>query len=488
MQIKQLVISLLVGGMTGCAIYGPTYEKPKMDVDQGWVSKDKLANIESGIDLSNDAWWGKFNDKELNGLIESALANNNNIQMAIGNIVQAQGYLQQIKMNWIPTINAQATYSSSQLVGANVISPSATSTGSIAAAASNGYAVGLVPSYMLNIFQQIRMQEAAKAGLMVSIYTKNAMRITIIGQVAGGYFTLVAQDYQLQQQKQLVEDIGKQLELAKAQYKLGYISLLTLQNTEQQYYTAKAQIPVIENNVVQSKNALRVLTNQNPGNINRDDDFMSIKVDGVIPVGLPSDVLKSRPDVKQAEEQLKQANANIGVATSNFFPSISLTSPIGTSANDLSKLFSAGTDFWQNQIQATMPILNLSLYGQIKGAKGAYYNAYYNYINTVKTAFQQVDNSLSGHEQLTNSYSAQELQYKSTMLGYDLGNQRYKDGADSYSTMLNYKITMDKAAITLSSIKLQQLQSIVTLYQNLAGGYNVKNTDKPKKFGDSHDA
>jgi NodT family efflux transporter outer membrane factor (OMF) lipoprotein len=488
MQIKSLVVMLVGLAVVGCSIYGPTYDKPKIDIESSWATKDSLAKIESGVDLSNTAWWSKFNDQQLTQLIESALVNNNDIQMAIGNIIQAQGYLQQVRMNWVPTVSAQATRSTSQLVGANVISPNATSSGGIAAAASDSYAAGLVPEYTLNIFQQIRSQEAAKASLMAALYTKDAMRLTIIGQVAGGYFTLIGQDYQLQIQQQLVDDLGKQFELSQAQYKLGYISLLNLQNIEQQYYTAKAQIPVIQNNIVQSVNALRVLTNQNPGAVKRNNNFESMSIDGIIPGGLPSDVLKSRPDIMQAEEQLKQANANIGVATSSFFPAINITSPIGSSVDDLSKLFSAGTDFWQKQIQVSMPILNLSLYGQIKGARGAYYNAYYNYINTVRNAFAQVDNSLSGHDKLTVSYTVQQEQYNSAKLGYRIGNQRYLQGADSYAAMLNYKVNFDNAALSLANIKLQQLQSIVNLYQSLAGGYNVKNTAKPNKFGDAHDS
>jgi len=488
MQIRSLVVILTSLIVAGCSIYGPSYEKPKINVESGWASKDSLAKIESGVDLSNLAWWSKFNDARLTALIESALANNNNIQMAIGNIIQAQGSLQQIKMNWVPTVAAQGTYSTSELIGANIISPNAVGSGAVAASASNSFGAGLVPEYTLNILQQIRTQEAAKAGLMAAIYTKDAMRLTIIGQVAGSYFTLISQDYQLQVQNQLVTDLGKQLELAQSQYKLGYISLLNVQNIEQQYYTAKSQVPVIQNNIVQSVNALRVLTNQNPGDIARSNNFESLNIESIIPGGLPSDVLKSRPDIMQAEEQLKQANANIGVATSSFFPTLNLTSPIGSSVDDLTKLFSGGTDFWQKQIQATMPILNLSIYGQIKSARGAYYNAYYNYINTVRNAFAQVDNSLAAHDQLTLSYNMRQQQYSSAKLGYELGNQRYIQGADSYAVMLNYKVTLDNANLAVVNAKSQQLQSIVNLYQNLAGGYKVNNTMKPNKFGDAHDS
>lgn len=488
MNIKRFTLALLVLSASSCALYGPSYKKPDVAAPKNWSSQDSLSQIESGVNLPDTAWWSKFNDAELNSLIAEALKNNNNIQQSIGNIIQAQGLLEQVKMAWIPTVGGQATYSSTQPIGGGTSSSSGGASPSGSTSILNGYSAGLVPAYSLNIFQQLRNQEAYKANLAAMEYTKNATRLTIISQVAGSYFTLLAYDYQLKQQKELVNDTLKQYELGKEQYKLGYISLLTLQNLEQAYYTATAQVPVIQNNIVQSENALQVLINQNPGHIKRSDNFMAIKTDGIIPANLPSTVLKNRPDVMQAEEQLKQANANIGVATANFFPTISLTGGLGSNTSSLSSLFSSGTNFWQEQIQATMPFLNLSYLGTIKGAKGAYYTAYYNYILTVKTAFSQVDNGLSGHQQLTDSYNLQKQQYDSTVVANDIGNQRYKQGADSYSTYLNYKVSMENAAIILTNIKLQQLQSIVTLYQALAGGYNIDNTDKPNKFGDSHDA
>ena len=201
---------------------------------------------------------------------------------------------------------------------------------------------------------------------------------------------------------------------------------------------------------------------------------------------MPSTVLKQRPDVLQAEEQLKAANANIGVATSNFFPTIALTGAGGVGSASLSGLFS-GSGFWTSQISATMPILNLSIYGQIKGAKGAYYSAYYNYIQTVRNAFAQVENGLTAQQKLSDSYNFQNQVYKSSKLSYEISNSRYISGADNLAALLSSKVALDNSAITLNQAKLQQLQSIVNLYQALAGGYNLDNTNGQKEFGDSHD-
>lgn len=492
MHQKCLSILLIIACVlvTGCALWGPSYTKPNTDIPESFVSQDALSMKQSALESKRDriinlAWWEQLHDPELNSLVESAIKSNTNIQQAIGNIIQANGALQQVEAAWIPTVGVSpgykqtGTYSGSNANGA---------VSNLTIGGNAGYFLNFSPSYTLNIMQQLRSQEAAKANVSAAKFAKDAIRITIIGQVAGSYVTLRGYDYMLSLQKTLVEDTKNQYELGKAQYKEGYISLLTLQNYQQQYQAAKAQIPIIENNIVSTRNAIRVLVNKNPGDINRGISFDKLPMDGLIPSNLPSEVLQNRPDILQAESQLIAANANIGVATSTFFPSISLTGSTGSAASSLSQLFQLGSDFWLGQIALNMPILNFTIYGQIKSARGAYYTAYYNYIQAVRTAFSQVDNGLSGHDKLIKSYKEQQQVYDSTNVAFDLGNQRFKDGADSYVTLLTYKINLDNAALSLANLKVQQLQTIVQLYQALAAGVNVGNSDSPNiKFGDGRD-
>ena len=496
MQIKKVSGVILAVALSGCGIFGPSYTKPDVGAPAAWNSKDSIANLGDGkhvIDLPDLAWWKKFNDPKLNELMVEAMKNNNQIQMAIGNIIQAQGLLQQIEMMWVPTVNVVPGYGQNGWYGGTNANSGSTgggaSTGTTGSTlGTNGYSVGVVPNYSLNILQQIRQQQAASASLRAAKSTHDAMRLTIISQVVAGYFTLLEQNYALQLQQQLVKDAGERDELARGQYKNGYISLLDLQNYEQVYEQAKVQVPIIEANIVASQNALQVLVNKNPGVVPTGLDFTKIAMDGIVPGNVPSTVLRQRPDVVAAEEQLIAANANIGVATANFFPTISLTGGVGTASSQLAGLFSSYNDYWSAAVNAVMPVLNLSYFGSIRQAKGAYYTAYYNYIFTVRGAFAQVDNALATHQKSTDSYKEQLQVYNSTVLANQLGDERFKQGLDSLVTSLNYKITMDNSAITLATSKLNQVQSIVNLYQAMAGGYNVDNTDKPKKFGDGHDA
>lgn len=487
MQMKRLSILLIGVLVTGCGIWGPSYEKPNLDTPDKWHSTDSLSQMESDANLPDTAWWRNFNDPKLNGLVESALKNNNNIQMAIGNIIQAEGNLQRVRMGWVPTLSVSPSYGSTGSFGSGT---SNTANAFTTGGGNAGYQVGLMPNYTLNIMQQLRMQEQAEAQLLVAKYTKDAMRLTVISQVAGSYFTLGQQRYTLELQKQLVTDTGKLYELAKGQYNHGLISLLTLQQYLENYQNAKAQVPIIENNIVATQNALKVLINQNPGEVMMGSKFIEMPMTGIIPANMPSTVLKQRPDIMQAEQNLVAANANIGVATSFFFPTLNITGGVGTATSQFSQLFSSTTDWWSTQIGARMPVLNMAQFGVIKGAKGAYYTSYYQYVQTVRQAFAEVDNGLSGHQKITDSYNQQLEAYNSSVTAYKLGIDNFKNGYFNELQELNYKVSMENAAISLANTKLNQLQSIVNLYQALAGGYNINNESDsvPIKFGDDHDA
>jgi outer membrane protein, multidrug efflux system len=484
MQIKRLCVLMLGAAISGCGLWGPNYTEPTVDTQTAWRSPDSLATVQTDADLPDTAWWNQFNDARLNDLMYQALKNNTQIQQAIGNIVQAQGYLEQIQMGWVPTLSLPFGGSTT----GEYTSSLSSSTSSASAGGNTGYQVGLVPNYTVNILQQLRQVEAAKASLLASQSTKDAMRLTILSQVAGSYFTLSELNYYLGLQQTLVADTGKLDELAKAQYADGYISLLSLQTYEQNYETAKAQIPVIQNNIVSTENALKVLINRNPGPIMLGSNFNDIPMNGIIPSNIPSTVLAQRPDVVEAQQQLIQANADIGVATAAFFPSLNITGGSGTSSSALNGLFSPDNDYWQFKSNNALPLIDFAQLGTIKSAKGAYYASYYNYIYTIRNAFAQVDNGLSGHEQLTKSYNEQVKVFNSTKLAYKLSVDNFNDGLYNKLQELSSKVSVDTEAITLASAKLNQLQSIVNLYQALAGGYNVKNTQKPNKFGDARDS
>lgn len=491
MKIKPIAgLCIIAMWLSGCSMLGPRYNQPQVQVPNKWQHGNENKNlVTSSANLSDVSWWRKFNDPELNQLLDEALANNNDIQEAIGNITTAAGKLQQVHMAWVPTIDLGGTAGTTNInlnnpAALNQLAPSFQGS----SITQNYYAAGLIPAYSINVFQQIDNQKAANANLAAAVAQKNATRLAVISQVVGSYFTLLSLNEQLHEEQQLITDLSELVKLTEIQYHYGLIDETPLQQVQEQLSQAKMQLPALKTNVVMVNNALSVLIGKSPMAIKVSKPFMKVELSGLIPVNMPSQVLNNRPDIMQAEAQLKLAGANIGLARAKFFPQIMLFSPPGFYNMQLTNLFSSSGTFWANQIIATMPILNLGILGLIKQAKGQYYVAYYNYIKTVENAFSEVDTNLSGYTQNNQMLRETNAYYKTANSIYKLKHLGYTKGSISYPASLSSKISEDNVAIMLSQAKLQQLQSIVKLYQSLAGGYNYQNTETPKSFGDDRDA
>lgn len=490
MKIKQLSLLIPLGvAVTGCGLLGPTYEKPTLTTPTTWASKDQKSSAES-VNLAQTAWWKKFNDPMLNKLIESALTNNNNIQMAMGNMLQAQASLRQVNMGWVPTVSIGGGGMVGQSFNPSFTNNTGQALPNVANGTQgfNGYGYGVIPSYTLNVFEQIKRGEIAKLSLEMQKQNINAVRLGVISQVASSYFTLLGLHCQLELQQQLLADAQDLRKYNQIKLDKGSISDLNMQGLDQYIASIKANIPMLKSDITQAENALQVLTNNNPGKIKLANKFDNITTNNIVPVNLPSSVLESRPDVAIAEYQLQVANADIGAARSMFFPSISLTGMLGQGSMTLTNLFTAGGDVWMTQLAAFMPAFNMGIYAQIDKAKAGYYTAYYNYAQTVRSAFAQVDNSLANHDSLTENLKERQQSLDKANNIYTISQKQYKHGSIAYADTLNLKLNVDYALASQNQVKIQQLNSLVNLYQALGGGYLVEsNLSQSKKFNDSHD-
>lgn len=474
--MKQLTLILTLSSvLTGCALFSPEYQQPAIAAPS--QTRTGVIFESNSTDFSQLQWWKKFQNPLLNSLIIQALKNNNELKMAQGNILQAQAQLKSAEYAWIPTLSA-----SGMGLAGNTYMTNMTPQGSLARALPAGsvgntnfnvWEGGFVPSYTFNVFANLNQTKLAQASLEMQQAAFNATRLSIISQVSGGYFMLLGQKQQLLLQRQLLADLDKLSQLQQLKITVGTADQTNLKLLQQQYQDANAKIPQIENSIAATENALKVLLGENPGKINSSEYLEHYDLNGIIPTNLPSAILKNRPDILLAEDNLKMANANVGLANSVFFPTISLTGNIGGASVALSNLFSVGTGFWFMQAAANMPILNASSYEQIKAAKGGYYVAYYNYVQTIKAAFADVDNSLTNQQKMDAAYAASKKSYQALAEYYHLIETKYRVGTADKLTALNARLLLDNSALNLNSAKMQQLNSIVGVYQSLAGGYAV---------------
>ncbi len=491
MKIKPNYLALLTISalISSCGLLGPDYTKPNVTAPTNWTSKDSLSVNES-TNIAEMAWWRKFNDPQLNGLIESAFTNNNNLQMAMGNMLQAQAQLGKVNMGWVPTANIGAGGAIGQMFDGSFTNHSSNPIPSTSNNFNNfnSYGYGIMPSYTLNVFEQIKQGEIATLNLAMQQQAIYAVRLGIISQVSSSYFALLGFHRQLEIQEETLRDAEELRKLTLIQYEKGSISDLKVSALDQYIATIKANIPILKTNITNAENALQLLTNQNPAKIKLDNNFNKISTNNIIPVNLPSDVLKARPDVVAAEYQLQLANANIGAVRSMFFPSINLTGALGQGSMNLANLFSAGGDFWMTQLGAAMPFFNMSLYKEVDIAKSKYYTAYYNYVQTVRSAFSDVDNGLSAHDSSTSNYNEQTTALNRAQDIYKNSNKRYQKGAIAYVDLIGTKLNIDYSLANQNKAKMNQLNSLVSLYQALGGGYMAESSlTQIKKFNDGHD-
>lgn len=485
-NISTLNLLLLISLLGGCAIFHGQNQPPKIDYPTSASNGSQFESSES--DFSQLQWWKKFNDPVLDSLIQEALANNNEIQISVGRIIEAQAKLKAAQYAWIPTLNGSATGFAGNSWATNLTpqgSLAANNTlpsGAVANSDFSGFMGGFMPSYSFNIFQNISQSKLAQATVDAQKANYNNMKLSIIGQVAGSYFMLLGQNKQLLLQKVLVKDLENLRQAMLVKYQNGGIDYSEIALVDQQIDSYQSKIPVIENSIIQTNNALAVLLNRNPGTVVKNIiDIDRLPTEKIIPVNLPSAVLRNRPDIIIAENNLKMADANIDLAYSVFFPTISLTGNIGGASMALTNLFSVGTGYWTAMAAANMPILNAASFEQIKAAKGGYYVSYYNYMQTVKSAFANVDNTLSNNQKQNQSYAKMLSSLNNAQTFYNLTLVQYNYGSQDYQNLLGAKVNADLSKLNVNQSKMQQLDSIVQVYQAVAGGYDSESSMKVKE-------
>ncbi len=482
--MRKFSFLILVSALSSCSI-GPEYHSPSIEKPTVWNSHGDSIHY-TQEDITQLAWWEKFNDPQLNQLMNEALANNNDLQAAMGNLLESKAAFQSVKMGWIPSLYGGGAGVAGVVTSSSLTTPSHTLNLLNNPQGYHGYDVGFMPDYTLNVFSQMKQTEIAQLSWEAQKQAFNAVRLGVISQVAASYFSLLGFKEQLVLQKQILSDMQALKNYTDIQYQQGSVSSINVAELEENIDHLKAQIPLTQHNIVMVSNALRTLTNHNPGSITTGKKFAEINQNTIIPANLPSKVLENRPDVAMAEYQLKINNANIGLVKSAFFPTISLTGAASQVSFALEAVFNG--NLWAAQLEAGMPILNLSLYADIDKAKGGYYTAYYNYIGTVKQAFEQVDNALSQQSSLKQSFEQQQNAFKKSQYLYKMTQSQYDNGAISYADTLFSVLSLNESRLIMNSTKMQQMNNLVNVYQVLGGGYQAnKKLTRVKKLSNDYD-
>ena len=463
--MNKAILSLLIAVvLTGCAI-GPDYKRPVIDTPAAWRVEEKEAQ-----DKANTAWWHQFEDDVLNGLIDEALKQNNDLRIATSRVDEYVGRFWVGRSGLFPQIGAYgyATQDRASERGATPIPSSVKNP-------VENYQAGFSGSWEIDIWGKLRRStEAAKADLLSTEEARQAVILSLVSSVATGYINLRDLDKQLEIATRTAKTREESYKLFKLRYEGGVISELELNQVKSEYEQALATIPQIEKQIGFQENALSLLLGRNPGPIDRGKSIDEMVLPAV-PVGLPSDMLEKRPDVRQAEQALVAANARIGVAKAQFFPTISLTGLFGWASTELSSLFTGPAQVWSWGGAAVAPIFTGgSLLGQFWASEAIQQQTLFNYQSTVQTAFREVNDALLDQKRTREQLEAQKRQVDSLKEYARIARLRYDNGYTSYIEVLDAERSLFNAELQYAQTQGVLFQSLVSLYKSMGGGWVVE--------------
>jgi outer membrane protein, multidrug efflux system len=414
--------------------------------------------------LGDEKWWDVFQDPVLQQLIRTAIEQNYDLRIAASRVLQAQAQVGITRANQFPTVSAGAEAFSERNPKISSAFPSYE---------ANAGEVDLAVVWNLDFWGKYRRQtEAARASLLASRWGQHAVLATVVSSVASDYFTLRELDLALDVSKKTLAARQDSLRLTSVLAKHGSASALDLRQSEQLVYTAAETIPDLERQIALQENSLSILLGRNPGPIPRGRPLTEQPNPPAIPVGLPSELLERRPDIREAEANLVAANAEIGVAKAAFFPSISLTGTAGYESFALNNLFTHSQRMWNGAASLTQPVFaGGALRAGKRLAEAQEQEMLLTYQQTIMNAFEQVSNSLIAYQKGREFRVQQELLTTAAEDADRLSKILYEHGGASYLQVLISENNDLAAQLNLAQAELNERLALIQIYNALGGGW-----------------
>ena len=446
----------------GC-LMGPKYKRPSIDVPQEYRAPAPQEAAQASS-LGNEQWWQVYQDPALTQLIHTAIAQNYDVRIAAARVLEAQAQVGITRANQLPSAN----------VGADVFSQqNAKVTNLFPAYQVNGGELNLSVIWNLDFWGKYRRQtEAARAQLLATEWGRRAVISSLVANVATAYLQLRALDSELEISKRTLASRQESLKLTHFLENHGSASGLDVSQAEQLVYTASETIPDLERQIQQQENVLSVLLGENPQSIPRGRALTEQPVPQNVPAGLPSELLERRPDVRQAEENVVAANAQIGVAKAAFFPNLSLTGLGGLESNALHQFITTPSETWYGAFNVSQPVFQGgALRSQLRFARANWQETVFSYQQTVQNALEQVSNSVVATQKDREFREQQELLTQAAHQTDQLSEVLYKNGGASYLQVLTSETNYFSAELNLVQAQLNERLALVQLYQALGGGW-----------------
>jgi multidrug efflux system outer membrane protein len=458
------LLTVVVGSamLVGCMV-GPKYHRPAVQTPNSF--RDLADNPQLQAQTASYAdlpWWQVFQDPKLQELIRTALKQNYDLQIATERINTARAQLAITRSSLFPQVSGNANFSGGKENQEQ--------------SRYNFLTLTADAAFQLDFFGKLRRaNEAARAQMLATEDARQVVALTLVSDVASDYFTLLQLDLQLAITRETVNTQTDSVKLTQLRLEHGVATKLDVLQAQQVLDTANAQIPDLERQIAQEEDALSILLGNFPQDVARGIPLVEQALPPEVPAGLPSSIIERRPDIREAEQILVAANADIGVAKAQFFPQISLTGAGGGSFGRDSVfpgLFSTQLGIWSYGAQVSQPIFTGgALKGNLHVAESQQRQALTAYRQTIQRAFGDVSDALIGYEKLHQVRTRQQDSVADLQETVRISTLRYKGGTTTYLEVLDGQRSLFGAELTLAAARGDEYRSLVQLYKALGGGW-----------------
>ena len=455
--------------LAGCTV-GPNYHRPQVAMPPEFRNAPApAAGTQPEASLGDSKWQDLFADATLNQIVTAALAGNFDLRIAAARAEEARAQLGITRAQQYPRLDGQAGFTSER---SSTIAASPVPAGTKLSASFTTLEAAL--SWELDLFGRLRRQtEAARARYFASQEGRAAVTVSLVASVMDAYFQLLEQDLEQEISRKTQTIAQDSLRLVELRHNEGAATGLDVSQAQQLIYSAAARLAAAERAGKQTENLLSLLQGAAPAAQTRSRKLEEIAVPASAPPGLPASILARRPDIRQAEQELIAANAQIGAARAQYFPSISLTAAAGAQSRDLLALATAPARVYSVAPAALIPIFNAGqTRGQVRFSEAQQREMLIAYQRTIYAALKEVSDALIAFDRLREERSQQEQLVRALENTVRLSDLRYKGGLDNYLQVLDAQRSLFAGQLSLAQLRLQERQAVVDLYRALGGGWS----------------
>jgi len=459
----------------GCAV-GPNFVRPKPPSVEGYArggeptmtvfADGQMQRFEKGAGVAAD-WWHLFNSPKINAVLEEALTNNQTLQAARASLRQSQENLRAGYGVFFPQFDASFSATRQKFSPARFGSTSPSTI-------FNFFTLATTVNYTLDVFgRQRRTVEGLRAQADFQRYTALATYLTLTGNVVNTVIAQAGYSAQIKATEQMIQLLKEQVGITETQAEAGIVPYVNALSLRTQLASTEGTLPALRQRLSQAEHLLATLAGCTPAEWTPPEvDLGDLKLPGDLPISLPSDLVRQRPDILAAEAQLHSASANIGVATAALYPSVTLDGTYGQNSTSLKDLFMSKSNYWSMAANASTPLFHGgTLWFQRKAALEAYQESLANYRQSVLSAFAQVADTLRALENDAETLLAESQALSTAGQALRLIQTNYVAGTASYLQVLVANLQYRQAQVAYLQAVTQRLQDTVALFVALGGGW-----------------